>query len=180
MAGGSTSTLNHAAPGDIVHYTLEITKTGGAATDVRIVDILPGQVTYEDNSATFPIDDTLSDPDLGLLVWDIGSVPEGNKTLSLSFNVVLDPVITNGSSLENVSFVDSLELGPIASNVVTTIVDSKPVLVVTKQASDGYIFSPPVGSAEVPGTVSFSIEVENQGDSVAEGGGWSATPCQRA
>jgi len=169
VAGGSTSTLNHAAPGDIVHYTLEITKTGGAATDVRIVDILPGQVTYEDNSATFPIDATLSDPDLGLLVWDIGSVPEGNKTLSLSFNVVLDPVITNGSSLENVSFVDSLELGPIASNVVTTIVDSKPVLVVTKQASDGYIFSPPVGSAEVPGTVSFSIEVENQGDSVAEG-----------
>jgi uncharacterized repeat protein (TIGR01451 family) len=169
VAGGSTPTLNHAAPGDTVHYTLEVSKTGGAATDVLIADILPGQVSYVDGSANFPIDNTLSDPDLGLLVWNIGSVPEGNKALSLSFNAILDSVITNGTAIENVSFVDSVEQGLIGSNPVTTIVDSKPVLVVSKQASDAYIFSPPTGSGEVPGTVTFSIEVENQGDSVAEG-----------
>ena len=56
VAGGSTPTLNHAAPGDTVHYTLEVSKTGGAATDVLIADILPGQVSYVDGSATFPID----------------------------------------------------------------------------------------------------------------------------
>ena len=169
VAGGSTPTLNHAAPGDTVHYTLEVSKTGGAATDVQIADILPGQVSYVDGSATFPIDNALSDTSSGLLVWNIGSVPEGNKTLSLSFNAVLDPVIANGTTLENTSGVLSLEQGLVISNPVTTIVDSKPVLVVTKQASDAYIFSPPVGSGEVPGTVTFSIDVENQGDSVAEG-----------
>jgi uncharacterized repeat protein (TIGR01451 family) len=145
VAGGSTPTLNHAAPGDTVHYTLEVSKTGGAATDVQIADILPGQVSYVDGSANFPIDNTLSDPDLGLLVWNIGSVPEGNKALSLSFNAILDSVITNGTAIENVSFVDSVEQGLIGSNPVTTIVDSKPVLVVSKQASDAYIFSPPTG-----------------------------------
>lgn len=168
VAGGATPVLNHASPGDTVHYTLEVNKTGGAATGVQIADILPGQVSYVDGSANFPIDAALSDPDLGLLVWNIGSVPEGNKALSLSFNATLDPVITNGTAIENVSFVDSVEQGLIESNPVTTIVDSKPVLVVTKQASDAYIFSPPTGSGEVPGTVTFSVEVENQGDSVAE------------
>ena len=168
VAGGSTPTLNHAAPGDTVHYTLEVSKTGGAATDVLIADILPGQVSYVDGSATFPIDNALSDTSSGLLVWTIGSVPEGNKTLSLSFNAVLDPVIANGTTLENTSGVQSLEQGLVISNPVTTIVDSKPVLVVTKQTSDAYIFSPPTGSGEVPGTVTFSIEVENLGDSDAE------------
>ena len=168
VAGGSTPTLNHAAPGDTVHYTLEVSKTGGAATGVQIADILPGLVSYVDGSANFPIDNTASDPALGLLVWNIGSVPEGNKTLSLSFNAVLDPVITNGTAVENVSFVDSVEQGLVGSNPVTTIVDSKPVLVVGKQASSAYIFTPPTGSGEVPGTVTFSVEVENQGNSVAE------------
>lgn len=169
VAGGSTPTLNHAAPGDTVHYTLEISKTGGAATDVLIADIVPGQVSYEDGSATFPIDNTLSDLSSGLLVWNVGSVAEGNQTLSLAFNAVLDPVIANGTTLENASGVESLEQSLVISNQVTTIVDSKPVLVVTKQSSDAYIFSPPTGSGEVPGTVTFSIDVENLGDSIAEG-----------
>ena len=168
VVGGSTPTLNHAAPGDTVHYTLEVSKTGGAATDVLIADILPGQVSYEDGSATFPIDNTLSDLSSGLLVWNVGSVAEGNQSLSLAFNAVLDRVIANGTTLENASGVLSLEQGLVISNPVTTVVDSKPVLVVTKQASDAYIFSPPTGSGDVPGTVTFSIDVENLGDSVAE------------
>ncbi len=167
VAGGTTSVFGHAAPGDVLHYTLDLTKTGSAATDVLVADLLPNQVTYVDGSSTPPIDTTLSDISAGLLVWDVGSLSEGNKQGVFTFNAKLDAVIDNGTKLYNRAGMQSAERGAIYSAPVLTIIDSAPVLDVRKTASTATLYSPAPGQGENAGNITYTIEIENLGDSVA-------------
>ena len=157
---------DHAAPGDTVHYTLQVDKTGGTATDVFVADLLSPNARYVSGSSSRPLS-ALSDVANGFLAWDIGAIPAGADALTLTFSAELAPVIDNGTWVNNQAVAGAAEINAVLSNAVTTLVDSQPVLTVAKTASVAVLDSPTTASGEPGGTITYTITAENTGNAVA-------------
>ena len=159
--------IGTASPGDALHYVIDLTKTGGAATDVLVADLLPEHTTYVPNSANIPLDLTLSNIDAGLLVWNVGSLPEGDSAGQLDFYAVIDSVVDNGTQLVNRAGLSSTETGSQLSNEVVTQIFSQPVFGLVKKASKSSVFSPATVSGGTGDTVVYYLMVTNSGNTDA-------------
>ena len=157
---------SHAKPGDKLLYTLDYSKTGGAATDALLIDILAPETRYVTGSSSYALS-AQSDPSIGLLIWDLGDIPAGADSGSITFSAELDPVIDDGTPLLNIAGIGSQESNVALSNPVTTQVDSQPVLTIEKTASVQSLLSPTTGSG-IPGdSITYSITARNTGNAVA-------------
>jgi uncharacterized repeat protein (TIGR01451 family) len=156
-----------AAPGDTLHYVIDLGKSGGAASGVLVADLLPDHTSYVAGSANYPIDSALSDVSAGLLVWNIGTLGEGVINGQITFDAVIDAVVTNGTRLVNRAGLSSTETGGLLSNEVTTVVTSAPVFSLAKSASKQTLFSPTTVSGAAADSVTYYLTVENIGDADA-------------
>lgn len=156
-----------AAPGDTLHYVIDLGKSGGAASGVLVADLLPDHTSYVAGSANYPIDSALSDVSAGLLVWNVGTLREGVINGQITFDAVIDAVVTNGTRLVNRAGLSSTETGGLLSNEVTTVVTSAPVFSLVKSASKQTLFSPTTVSGAAADSVTYYLTVENIGDADA-------------
>ena len=159
--------VDTASPGDTLHYVIDLAKTGGTASGVLVADLLPDFTTYVSGSANYPIDSARSDVSSGLLVWDVGALGEGTITGQITFNAVIDAVVTDGTTLVNRAGLSSTETGDQYSNPVLTEVSSSPVFKLVKSASKQVLFSPTTASGAVADSVTYYITAENVGDADA-------------
>ena len=156
-----------ASPGDTLHYVIDLAKAGGTATGVLVADLLPDFTSYVSGSANYPIDSARSDVSSGLLVWDVGALGEGTITGQITFDAVIDAVVTDGTTLVNRAGLSSTETGDQYSNPVLTEVSSSPVFKLVKSASKQVLFSPTTASGAVADSVTYYITAENIGDADA-------------
>ncbi len=157
-----------ASPGDVLRYTIDVAKTGGAAASVILSDSLAPNVAYVAGSASSALD-AGSDPANRFLRWNLGAMPAGAGTFSVSFDVQLDSVIRNGTVIDNTAHLFVSGLAGQDSNTVTTTVSSAPVLTLSKSASATNLFSAVTGNPDgyQSDTVTFTLEAENVGNDVA-------------
>ncbi len=160
----------HASPGDVLRYTLNIRKTGGAATSVAAADLLSPNVEYVAGSSNMPLDPA-SDTAIGLLVWELGDLPAGPTAapINIFFDARVASVLPDGTPLRNLATAGANEVAPVLSNEVTTVVDSAPVLTISKTASVATLLSPTTASGDPGDTITYSISVENTGNAPATG-----------
>jgi uncharacterized repeat protein (TIGR01451 family) len=158
----------HASPGDSLHYTLTVDKTGGPATSVTLLDLLSPNTQYVPGSANLA-PSAASDIANGLLVWELSDLPEGTQSAVITFSAEIDPVLANGTPLNNQAALGATEVNAVLSNVATTLVDSQPVLTVRKTASTAVLFSPTTASGDTADAITYTITVENTGNAVATG-----------
>ncbi|HKZ47229.1 MAG TPA: SdrD B-like domain-containing protein, partial [Thermoplasmata archaeon] len=89
-----------ADPGDTITYTIVVTNTGtGTATDLVIVDTLPGPTTYV--SATPAPDSAVGD----VLTWVVSSLA-GGSSISITITATVDAYTADQTILHNVATVD--------------------------------------------------------------------------
>jgi uncharacterized repeat protein (TIGR01451 family) len=96
-----------ASLGDVVHYTIALTNTGGKEPGVHIVDAIPAGATYIPASLTFSNGTAVYSPTLNSIIWDVDVA--GHTTSLLEFDVYagLPPFNTNGKMVNAVTFVDT-------------------------------------------------------------------------
>jgi uncharacterized repeat protein (TIGR01451 family)/fimbrial isopeptide formation D2 family protein len=182
---GQTPGTN-AVPGEILQYTITVTNNGAVdATGVTMIDLVPADTTYVANTVLLN-GNPVGQPDGGVSPLiagiDISSsdltppLPgAGNgvitvgETATVTFDVLLDPVITSGTIISNQAVVDSPSTGPLLSddpNVggvldpTTTLVTSAPAFQVQKVSQD--VTSDP--AILMPGdTLRYTLTVKNVG-----------------
>ncbi|MEL0006652.1 MAG: hypothetical protein VW686_04895 [Luminiphilus sp.] len=145
-----------AKPGETVHYELLISKRGGAATEVRVVDKPPAALENLQSNHAFTINVD------GAMVFVLPAMAEGDVgPLSVTISgEVRNP--TDPGSFPNVAAVTAKELlgSGIASNTVDLLVNSQPDLVVSKSVDKSVVNSPTTGLGE---QLTYTLTVENNG-----------------
>jgi uncharacterized repeat protein (TIGR01451 family)/fimbrial isopeptide formation D2 family protein len=152
---------DNATPGDVLRYTITISNGGLVdAAAVTLTDAVPANATYIADTVTLnglPV----GQPDGGVspLIAGIdvsssnlpppvpgnGSISVG-ETATVTFDVLLDPVITSGTVISNQAIADSPSTGPLlsddpnnvtgAADPTTTLVTSAPAFLVQKVSTD--------------------------------------------
>lgn len=112
------ASLQQAAPGDNVTYTINYVNSGSdAATNVVLTDLLPDMTSFVSASNNGTLNNAT-----GAITWNIGSVP-ALATGSVSLVVALHDDATDGSVISNTAGIESAETGlAIASAAVTVVV----------------------------------------------------------
>jgi uncharacterized repeat protein (TIGR01451 family) len=147
---------NTVTPGSPLVYFLTLRNDGaGNATNVVISDTLPANTSVSFHFAPPPTaTSTISGS-----TWQvtIPSLPGGGTTAdNILLILTVDRPLTNGLVITNVASFISDQTPLTTSNVVTNIVQSQPVLLITKSAD------PPSGSAVNPGDpITYTIVVEH-------------------
>jgi len=141
-------------PGASVRYTITIVNTGTRnATNVVIVDTLPGAVSYVASSSG-------GVPGAGAVTWIPGTEfsPNGTDTRTYTVDVLVPDTVPSGSVLTNTVVVSYRHPSgvplPDSTGSVTTVVK---VPVLTLSASGSPLF------AESTQVVSYDLVVRNQG-----------------
>jgi uncharacterized repeat protein (TIGR01451 family)/fimbrial isopeptide formation D2 family protein len=177
---------NNAIPGEVLRYTIVVNNTGIVdANNMTLSDALPANTTYVANSTTL---NTLAVPDAGAGISpliggiDISSsnltpplpiagtgVISAGQLATITFDVLLNPVITSGTVILNQAIADSPSTGPLPSddpNVAgvadptPTLITSAPVFLVQKTSLD--ITGDP--ALLMPGdTLRYTLTVKNIG-----------------
>ncbi len=153
---------NDATPSDVLRYTIVINNSGLIdANAVTVSDAIPLNATYVANSTTL---NTIAVPDAGAGIsplmagFDIsssdltpplpgvgGGVITVGESATITFDVLLDPVITSGTIIENQAIADSPSTGPLPSDdpnlagladLTQTLITSAPEFVVQKVSQD--------------------------------------------
>lgn len=124
-----TAVPNPVQAGGQIVYTLSYANTGtDAATGVVITDTLPADTAFV--SATNG--GTLVGPDV---VWNLGVLPAGGSG-TVSFTVDVAEPLPDNTSINNTAYaIDCNEEPPVTGPPVAVIVDSAPVLTVSKVAA---------------------------------------------
>ena len=81
--------------------------------------------------------------------------------------LLIDAVVTDGTTLVNRAGLSSTETGDQYSNPVLTEISSSPVFKLVKSASKPVLFSPTTASGAVADSVTYYITAENVGDADA-------------
>jgi uncharacterized repeat protein (TIGR01451 family) len=152
---------DNATPGDVLRYTILISNGGLVdASAVTLTDAVPANTTYIADTVTLnglPVgqpDGGISPLIAGIDISSSNLPPPtaGNGTISVgqtatvTFDVLLNPVITSGTVITNQAIVDSPSTGPIlsddpnnvtgAADPTTTLVTSAPAFLVQKISTD--------------------------------------------
>ena len=175
-----------ASPGDVLRYSITVKNSGVIdATGITLKDLVPTNASYIANTVTLnglPV----ARPDGGVspLITGIdissadktpplpvagGGVITAGQTATVSFDVLLKPVITSGTTIQNQATVDSPSTGPLlsddpgisgSSDPTTTVITSAPAFLVQKTSQD--ISGDP--AVLLPGdTLRYTLTVKNIG-----------------
>ncbi len=151
---------NNAIPGEILRYTIEIDNGGDVdANGVTLSDAVPANATYIADTTTLN-GSPVGQPDGGIspLVAGIdvsssdlppptpgnGTITVG-ETATITFDVLLNPVISSGTVVTNQAIADSPSTGPLPSDdpniggtadPTTTLITSAPAFQVQKTSQD--------------------------------------------
>ncbi|WP_256252558.1 hypothetical protein [Paenibacillus sp. UNC496MF] len=154
-----STTATDAVIGDIVPYSILITNVGIAAVNSAVLsDIVPAGTSFVPNSVTVggvPLPG--ADPGVG---FPIGAIAP-STSVTVTFNIVVNSLPASGliSNLATVSFTSGAFSGTSQSNTLTTPVFN-PVIGVLKSAS--------TANATVGDTITYSLDVTNTGNLVAD------------
>ena len=148
-------------PGETITYTIYVTNTGAfTGSNVSFYDALPNftqLTTGTINSGVL----TLTNPALALF----DPIPPNNGVMSVTLTVDVTLPLTNGIVLTNsgvVSYANGTNSVITTTNVVSHIVQSSPILTLTKDAE------PVPGSLVRPGElITYTLVVTNEGDANA-------------
>jgi uncharacterized repeat protein (TIGR01451 family) len=156
------------SPGDTISYTVVVTNEGTAnATNLEILDYVPDDTGYVASSVAISggVNSSASYSGIQNSVSGTADVLTVGQRIELSYQVRVTTPLTDGTIIQNSALVGSSELLPAeTTNVVTHVVESAPLLTVTKEAV------PASGSEVIPGEViTYTVTVENLGDANAEG-----------
>lgn len=177
---------NDATPGDTLRYTVVVSNSGLVdANAVTLTDAIPLNATYVADSVTLNgipvgqpdggvsplaagIDISSSDLTPPLPVAGGGTITVG-QSATITFDVLLDPVITSGTVISNQAFANSPSTGALPSDdpniggtadPTPTLITSAPAFVVQKTSQD--ISGDPV--VLLPGdTLRYTLTVKNIG-----------------
>ena len=138
--------------GSTLSYSLLYQNTGATiANNVVIADVLPQGTTFLPPSSG-------GTEAGGVVTWNVGDLGPGQSGI-VQLTVLVDGVIPNGTVLHNSSSIRSDNSPPSQALLVNTIVDSRPDLQFSKQASPSQV---------APGAnVTYTINYENTGSDVA-------------
>ncbi len=170
--------------GETLRYTITVKNIGNEnAVNVVLRDLVPANTTYVGGSTTLngaPVPDSggLSPLVNGMLInspanTTPGSMPDGasNNVATITFNVVVNPNVVNGTVISNQGFVTAIDSGivdypsddprtPIANDPTRDIVGNLPLLYAEKRVT----LSVDLGSPGIvdPGDVlRYTITVQN-------------------
>lgn len=138
--------------GENLSYTLQYQNTGATtANNVVIADVLPQGTSFLPPSSG-------GSESGGVVTWNVGNVGPGQGG-SISLTVLVDGVVPNGTLLHNSASIRADNSPPSQSPLVDTIVDSRPDLQFSKQASPA--------QAAPGGNVTYTLAYENTGSDAA-------------
>lgn len=145
-----------AKAGETLTYKLNYTNVGtDIATGIRLVDILPAEVTYNSATAGGTVT-TVTGVDE--IVWNLGSLAAGASG-SVSAQVTINTPIADGTVLHNSASITSTEVIQAVTDVVDTTVSSAPQLKISKGVSKA--------NALDGDTLEYTITYSNTGTDVA-------------
>ena len=146
---------NFANLGDTISYTVTIQNTGVAAIgNVLFQDSIPSGTTYVNGSLIVDVAFTGVDPQTGIIITTINP----GQTATISWKVQVNNVLPTPNPIPNVGIVTIPGLPPVNTNQVTTQVNN---------ATLSVIKSVDKTQAVVGDTVSYTITVVNNGNTVA-------------
>lgn len=168
-------------PGATLHYTINIEKSGGAATDVYIVDQLdagsPPSLDYSSvvsdtrlatNTGALQLDADLAS---GFLSWKLPDFAVGNSTAVIHYDVAVNTPLADGTKIANTAYVQLAGLGGgvVQSNTVESIVRSSPVLGLSKGQSTSLLYSHPASdpNTKPSDAITYTLVARNTGDEIA-------------
>ena len=157
-----TKTVDDATPdvGDTIVFTVTLTNGGpDAATNVVVVDALPGEVTHvsDDGGGAY-------DPATGL--WDVGSLPASSSaTLTVTARVVGSGTITNTAQVADVDQGDP-DSSP-GNNVPTEDDQDEAVITVAPAADLTLTKTVDTPAPNVGDQVTFTVTLRNDGPDTA-------------
>jgi uncharacterized repeat protein (TIGR01451 family) len=141
-------------PGDTITYTIVVTNTGNAnATGGVISDSLPSNTDFVDGSISLT-------PALASNL-----TITANESVTVTYAVVVDTPLANGTQIENTASVTSSEVTTPVEDSVSNTVSSAPLLTIGKSAVDAN-----GGDLEPGDTITYTIVVTNTGNANATGG----------
>ncbi|MBN1660810.1 MAG: DUF11 domain-containing protein, partial [Anaerolineae bacterium] len=141
--------------GDLLTYTLVVENLGNTqATGVTITDTLPADTAFAraDEGGTL----------VGGEVRWTGKTVAAGQELTVTFAVTVTTPLTNGTLISNLAYgVESAEGATATGSPVTTVVESTPMLSVTKTAAPDPV--------EAGGLLTYTLVVANGGNAHATG-----------
>ncbi len=169
-------------PGATLHYTLEIAKSGGAATEVYVTDQLDNGQPQKLDFQSISSPQTLvtnsvgpapnADPDAGFLSWQLTDFPVGRGNAVITYDVSVTTPLDDGTTISNQAHLNAKELqSTVVSNQVDVTVRSKPKLRLTKQPSTRLLYSHPTSDPTLrpSESITYNLVARNLGDAVATG-----------
>ncbi|EED30549.1 conserved domain protein [gamma proteobacterium NOR5-3] len=148
-----TASADVVEAGGTLSYTLTYRNIGfDVATPLIVVDDLPNETQFVSAS---PAPDSVSN---GIALWSLGDLPAGGEG-SIIVTVSVDSPLPNGTELLNAAYAIANGVPDPASDALTTLVVSEPVLEISKEASVQDV---------LPGdTLTYTIRYGNAGTDVA-------------
>ncbi len=146
-------------PGATLSYTILLSNPVPAtapATNIVVTDPIPINATYVGGSAN--LGGTFA---ANTVTWNVASLAPG-ATLSLTFQVMVNSPLVNGTQIVNVAAYNSDQLlTPTPTNTTINPVVSAPILNLVKS-------NIPTGALGVDGTVTYNLILTNTGNENAE------------
>ncbi|WP_240545798.1 DUF7507 domain-containing protein [Paenibacillus artemisiicola] len=154
-----STTATDAVIGDIVPYSILVTNVGIAAVNSAVLsDMVPAGTSFVPNSVTVGgVPQPGADPGVG---FPIGAIAP-NTSVTVTFNIVVNSLPANGliSNVATISFTSGAFSGTSQSNTLTTPIFN-PIIGVLKSAN--------TANATVGDTITYSLDVTNTGNIVAD------------
>ncbi len=125
--------LSTADLGDIVHYTIALTNTGGKEPGLHIIDPIPAGATFIPGSILITNGTAVYSATINAIIWDVDVLGDSVSKLQFDVYAGLPPLSTNGLMVNSVTFVDTTNT-VWNLQAVTTI--AEPDMAVEKTASE--------------------------------------------
>ena len=120
----TTSDNNNNNPGDTLHYTIALINAGlAAATGVDVTDNIPTNTSFVAGSFTI---DTVVQTDPGDPIALTGLTVPASSTVTIEFDVTIDPGTTVGSLISNSALIESDDSADITVNAEDLLLAGPP------------------------------------------------------